>query len=133
MQALCRNDLEIEFDYHPGVERFRIAISDASSSPRKVASASRGATYCSTSVKAFNEDPASNATIHSARFKRRDGLWRRCVAPLSSGRTEDCCSVGAVEARSFACQFCLLFLLVDGDATTDGSLRLKETKFAFER
>ena len=61
--------LEIEFDYLPGAERFRAAISDASSSPRRVASASLGATHCSTSVKAFNEDPASNATIHSARLE----------------------------------------------------------------
>ena len=61
--------LEIELDYLPGAERFRAAISDSSSSPRRLASASLGATHCSTNLKAFNEDPASNATIHSARFE----------------------------------------------------------------
>ena len=91
---------------------FRTAMSDASSSPRRVASASLGATHCSTSVKAFNEDPASNATSILPASRHRDGLWQQCVAP-SFERAGDCCSVGTVHGKTVCVPVLLFFLLVD--------------------
>ena len=52
------------------------------------------------------------ATIHSAAWRRRDGLWRRCVA-LSSGDAGDCCSAGSEHGKIVCVPVLHSFLLVD--------------------